>query len=163
MDYVEISPYYNNYCFILMIFAPLKTKKGVFTWSFVVSWKRETKPLFKGLYLWWDLVETWNMGYWQWRAFSQQKLFGFVKAARSYVHIYVEIMLLTVAFLSHISIKLKFCCIKMLYRFLIKLFLTNLRTLSGLTLPSQCCHVIVLKRFWVDILSWAYIILMKLN
>jgi len=55
----------------------------------------ETKPIFKSLYLrnpWCDLVEIWNVGYWQQRVSSQQKSSGFVQAAWSYV--YVKILLL---------------------------------------------------------------------
>jgi len=49
----------------------------------------ETKPIFESSYLtnaWRDLVEIWNVGYWQWRASPQQKSSGFEQAERSYVY-----------------------------------------------------------------------------
>jgi len=47
----------------------------------------ETKPICESSYLinaWCNLVEIWNVGYWQWKVSPQQKLSGFVQAAQSY-------------------------------------------------------------------------------
>jgi len=44
----------------------------------------ETKPIFESSYLenaWRDLVEIWNVGFRQWRASPQQKLFSFIQPA----------------------------------------------------------------------------------
>ena len=50
----------------------------------------ETKPVFGSSYLGnarRDLFKIWNVGYWRWRAFPQQKSSSFMQAAQSYVYV----------------------------------------------------------------------------
>jgi len=68
---------------------PLTFASSSLNWSlFVQKTKISISSIFESLYLgnaWWDLVEIWNVWYWQWQASEQQKSSGFVQAARNYV------------------------------------------------------------------------------
>ena len=60
----------------MVIFTPLQKEEK----------NEETKPIFVSSYLTWsELIEIWNVGYWQWRASLQWNLPSFVQVEWSYV------------------------------------------------------------------------------